>query len=80
MPDIIDVLLAKANAQMLSLAGVVSHKDANAVSDKVKEKLAASPKEEKKPEGAAPKEAKEEKKKEEHKETDIAAGLGSLFG
>ncbi|VVB96614.1 50S ribosomal protein L10 [uncultured archaeon] len=80
MPDIIDVLLAKANAQMLSLAGVVSHKDANAVSDKVKEKLAASPKEEKKPEAAAPKEAKEEKKKEEHKETDIAAGLGSLFG
>ncbi len=80
IPDIIDVLLAKANSQMLSLAGVVSQKDANAVSDKVKEKLAASPKEEKKPESAAPKEAKEEKKKEEPKETDIAAGLGSLFG
>lgn len=80
MPDIIDVLLAKANSQMLSLAGVVSQKDANAVSDKVKEKLAASPKEEKKPEVAAPKEAKEEKKKEEPKETEIAAGLGSLFG
>lgn len=81
MPDIIDVLLAKANSQMLSLAGVVSRKDANAVSDKVKEKLASSPKEEKKPEAAAaPQEAKEEKKKEEPKETDIAAGLGSLFG
>lgn len=81
IPDIIDVLLAKANAQMLSLAKVASQKDANAVSGKLKEKLAASPKEEKKPEAAAaPKEAKEEKKKEEPKESDIAAGLGSLFG
>ncbi|HEY9207040.1 MAG TPA: 50S ribosomal protein L10 [Candidatus Methanoperedens sp.] len=81
MPDIIDVLLAKANAQMLSLAGVVSRKDAGAVGNKLKEKLAASPKEEKKPEAAAaPQEVKEEKKKEEPKESDIAAGLGSLFG
>jgi len=82
MPDIIDVLLAKGNAQMLSLAKVASAKDANALSAKLKEKLAAAPKEEKKPQAqaAAPKEAKEEKKKEEPKETDIAAGLGSLFG
>lgn len=78
MPDIIDILLAKANARMLSLAQVVSAKDANAISGKLKEKLSATPKEEKKPEAAAaPKE--EEKKKEESKETDIAAGLGSLF-
>ncbi len=82
IPDIIDVLLAKANAQMLSIARVASQKDANAISNKLKEKLAASPKIEAKPEAAiaAPKETKEEKKKEEPKETDIAAGLGSLFG
>jgi large subunit ribosomal protein L10 len=82
IPDIIDVLLAKANAQMLSIAHLASQKDANAISNKLKEKLAASPKIEAKPDAAiaAPKETKEEKKKEEHKETDIAAGLGSLFG
>ncbi|MDO9098803.1 MAG: 50S ribosomal protein L10 [Candidatus Methanoperedens sp.] len=79
MPEIIDVLLGKANAQMLSLGRIASAKDANSVSDKLKEKLAAAPKIEAKP-AAAPKEAKEEKKKEEPKETDIAAGLGSLFG
>lgn len=79
MPDVIDVLLAKANAQMLSLAGVASQKDANAVGGKLKEKLAAAPKEEKKPEAQAT-QARVETKKEEPKETDIAAGLGSLFG
>ncbi len=81
MPDIIDVLLGKANAQMLSLGRIASEKDANSVSGKLKEKLAAAPKEAKQAGvAAAPKEAKEEKKKEEPKETDIAAGLGSLFG
>ena len=81
MPGIMDVLLAKANSQMLSLAQAASQKDSNAISNKLKEKLAASPKEEKKPEAvAAPAETKEEKKKEEPKESDIAAGLGSLFG
>lgn len=79
MPDIIDVLLAKANSQMLSVARVASAKDANAISGKLKEKLAAAPRIETKP-AAAPAEAKAEKKKEEPKETDIAAGLGSLFG
>jgi len=44
MPDIIDVLLAKANAQMLSVAKLASFKDANAVSEKLKTKLAAVPK------------------------------------
>ena len=81
MPDIMDVLLAKANSQMLSLAQVALQKDANAIGSKLKEKIAAAPKEEKKPEAEeAPKESKEEKKKEEPKESDIAAGLGSLFG
>ncbi|HEY9246594.1 MAG TPA: 50S ribosomal protein L10 [Candidatus Methanoperedens sp.] len=80
VPEVIDVLLAKANSQMLSLGSIISRKDPNAVGDKMKEKLAASPKEEKKSEAAAPQETKEEKKKEEPKESDIAAGLGSLFG
>jgi large subunit ribosomal protein L10 len=44
IPDIIDVLLAKSNAQMLSLARIASQKDANAVSGKLKEKLTAGPK------------------------------------
>ncbi len=79
MPEIIDVLLSKANAQMLSVAKLVSARDANAVSEKLKQKLDAAPKTESKPaEVVAP--PKEEKKKEVPKETDIAAGLGSLFG
>ncbi len=77
IPETVDVLLAKANAQMLSLAKLASQKDANAISNRLKDKLAVSPKEEKKPEIAA---SKEEMKKEEPKETDIAAGLSSLFG
>lgn len=80
IPDIIDVLLAKASAQMLSLSAEVLKKDANAVSNKLKEKLAASLEEEKKPEAAAEPPKEEEKNKEEPKEGDIAAGLGSLFG
>ncbi|MDP3103512.1 MAG: 50S ribosomal protein L10, partial [Candidatus Methanoperedens sp.] len=77
MPEIIDVLLAKANAQMLSIAKLAGDKDASAISEKLKEKLAAAPKAESKPVAAPP---KEEKKTEEHKETDIAAGLSSMFG
>ena len=80
MPDIIDVLLAKANAQMLSVAKVASAKDANAISDRVKEKLAKAPVAAAAAKATPEKEAKVEKKKEEPKETDIAAGLGSLFG
>lgn len=44
MPEIIDVLLAKANAQMLSVAKLASAKDTKAVSEKLKDKLAAAPK------------------------------------
>lgn len=78
IPEIIDILLAKANAQMLSLAQIASQKDANAISSTLKDKLIALPKEEKKSEAVAI--PKEEKKTEEPKESDIAAGLGSLFG
>ncbi len=80
MPDFIGELLAKANTQMLSLAQVASQKDANAISNKLREMLLASPKEEKEPEVVAAKEEKkEEHKKKEEDETAIAAGLGSLF-
>lgn len=81
IPEIIDVLLGKANAQMMSVARLAMAKDANSISGKVKDKLAAAPAEEKKPEAAKPQAAPaEEKKKEETKPEDIAAGLGSLFG
>ena len=43
MPEIIDVLLGKANAQMMSIAKLAWQKDANSVSTKIKEKLAAAP-------------------------------------
>jgi len=80
IPDIIDVLLGKANSQMMSVARLALEKDANSVSNKIKDKLAAAPRETK-PEPAKAAEAPaEEKKKEEPKQEDIAAGLGSLFG
>lgn len=79
MPEIIDVLLGKANAQMMSIARLAAAKDANSVSNKVKDKLAAAPREEKKPE-AIKAVSPTEKKKEEPKQEDIAVGLGSLFG
>ena len=43
MPEIIDVLLGKANAQMMSIAKLAMAKDANSVSTKIKEKVAAAP-------------------------------------
>jgi large subunit ribosomal protein L10 len=79
IPEIIDVLLGKANAQMMSIAKLALEKDANSVSNKIKEKLAAAP-EVKKPEAAKAASAPAEVKKEETKQEDIAAGLGSLFG
>ncbi|VVB56294.1 50S ribosomal protein L10 [uncultured archaeon] len=44
MPEIIGVLLGKANAQMMSIARLAMAKDANSVSSKIKEKVAAAPK------------------------------------
>ncbi|MFZ3385040.1 MAG: 50S ribosomal protein L10 [Candidatus Methanoperedens sp.] len=43
MPEIIDVLLGKANAQMMFIARLAMAKDANSVSTKIKEKVAAAP-------------------------------------
>jgi len=77
IPEIIDVLLGKANSQMMSIARLALEKDANSISNEIKEKLAAAPRE-KKPEAA--KAAPVEVKKEETKQEDISAGLGSLFG
>src|SRR5659263_40470 len=39
MPEIIDVLLGKANAQMISIAKLALAKDANSVGNKIKERL-----------------------------------------
>lgn len=78
IPEIIDVLLGKANAQMMSIAKLALEKDANSVSNKIKEKLAAAPVA-KKPEAVKVQAAPAEEKKEV-KQEDIAAGLGSLFG
>ncbi len=83
MPEIIDVLLGKANTQMMSVARLAQAKDPNSISSKLKERLEAAPKEEKKPDAAKLPEAPEKKKeepKQEAKQEDIAAGLGSLFG
>jgi hypothetical protein len=44
MPEIIDVLLGKANAQMMSIAKLANAKDANSTGAKLKEKLTAAPK------------------------------------
>ncbi|MCX9013463.1 MAG: 50S ribosomal protein L10 [Candidatus Methanoperedens sp.] len=81
IPEVMDVLLSKANSQMLALAAIASQKDAQAIGDKLKEKLAASTvAEAEKPKAAEAKVEKKEEKKAEEEETDVAAGLGSLFG
>lgn len=83
IPEVMDVLLSKANSQMLALAAIASQKDAQAIGDKLKEKLAtsmAAREEAKKPEAVEAKVEKKEDKTAEEEETDVAAGLGSLFG
>jgi large subunit ribosomal protein L10 len=73
-----DILLAKAYAQMLSVASEVAAKDENAVDDEIKEKLSST---------AAKVETKDDNNEEpedeeeaEEEEGDAAAGLGALFG
>ena len=83
VPEIMDILLSKANSEMLALAAVASQKDADAIGDKLKEKLASSPApqaEEDKPEAEDAEAEKKEEKSEEEEESDVVAGLGSLFG
>ncbi len=73
--ETIKLMLAKANAQMLSLASKVP----TALDDELKGALSNAPKPDK---GEEKKEAKKEEKKEEKKvsEDEAAAGLGALFG
>jgi large subunit ribosomal protein L10 len=71
----INILLAKAEANMLAVATRSSEKD----DEHVKQRLSA------KPSSPAPSvkkkdEPKEEKKEEKVSEEDAAAGLGALFG
>jgi large subunit ribosomal protein L10 len=73
--DSINILLAKAEANMLAIATRSSEKD----DEHVKQRLSAKPSS---PAPSAKKkdEPKEEKKEEKVSEEDAAAGLGALFG
>lgn len=81
---VISELLSRAHSEMIALAGVAGSRDAKAVDEELKGKLAAKAeveekkevrKEEKKVE-----EKKEEAEKKEKAEEEGAAGLGALFG
>ena len=72
-----DLLLAKAYAQMLSVASEVEAKDENAVDDELREKLSSKAV---KVETKKDTEEPEEEEEDEEEEGDAAAGLGALFG
>ncbi|MGD9963379.1 MAG: 50S ribosomal protein L10, partial [Thermoplasmata archaeon] len=76
--ETIKLMLAKATAEMLSLASQVP----SALDDELKGALSAAPKgPEQKKGGEGEKEGKKEEKKEEKvSEDEAAAGLGALFG
>ncbi|MEZ5335548.1 MAG: 50S ribosomal protein L10 [Methanolobus sp.] len=80
-PGIVDMLLGKAQSEMLSVASIASANNAEAVDDELKEALGAAAS------AAAPtetveeaEEEKEEQQEEESGEEDGMAGLGALFG
>ena len=81
-PGIVDVLLGKAQSEMLSVASIASANNEEAVDDELKEALGAAAS----AAAAAPaetvEEAEEEKEEEqeESSEEDGMAGLGALFG
>lgn len=82
-PEIVDILLGKAQSEMLSVASVASANNAEAVDDELKEALGAAAS----AAAAAPaettveeEEEKEEEQEEESSEEDGMAGLGALFG
>jgi len=81
-PGIVDMLLGKAQSEMLSVASVASANNAEAVDDELKEALGAAAS----AAAAAPaetvEEAEEEKEEEQEEsgEEDGMAGLGALFG
>ncbi|WP_321430079.1 50S ribosomal protein L10 [uncultured Methanolobus sp.] len=82
-PGIVDLLLGKAQSEMLSVASIASANNEEAVDDELKETLGAAAS----AASAAPaetveeaKEEKEEEQEEESSEEDGMAGLGALFG
>lgn len=81
-PGIVDVLLGKAQSEMLSVASIASANNEEAVDDELKEALGAAAS----AAAAAPAETveeaeeKEEEQEEESSEEDGMAGLGALFG
>jgi large subunit ribosomal protein L10 len=82
-PGIVDMLLGKAQSEMLSVASVASANNEEAVDDELKETLGAAAS----VAAAAPtetveeaEEEKEEEQEEESGEEDGMAGLGALFG
>ncbi len=84
-PGIIDILLGKAQSEMLSIASVASANNEEAVDDELKEALGAAASSAAAETEAAPSEEKEveekeEEQEEEDSEEDGMAGLGALFG
>jgi large subunit ribosomal protein L10 len=82
-PGIVDLLLGKAQSEMLSVASIASANNEEAVDDELKEALGAAAS----AASAAPaetveeaEEEKEEEQEEESSEEDGMAGLGALFG
>jgi large subunit ribosomal protein L10 len=82
-PGIVDMLLGKAQSEMLSVASIASANNEEAVDDELKEALGAAAS----AAAATPaetveeaEEEKEEEQEEESSEEDGMAGLGALFG
>jgi large subunit ribosomal protein L10 len=81
-PGIVDLLLGKAQSEMLSVASIASANNEEAVDDELKEALgaAASTASAAPAETVEEEEEKEEEQEEESSEEDGMAGLGALFG
>ena len=73
-----DLLIAKAYAQMLSLASELEAVDENAIDDELREKLSSTAVNAEVTKDNE--ESEEEEKEDEEEEGDAAAGLGALFG
>ncbi|SDG30153.1 LSU ribosomal protein L10P [Methanolobus vulcani] len=82
-PGIVDMLLGKAQSEMLSVASVASANNEDAVDDELKETLGAAASAAAATvvtETVEAEEEKEEEQEEEASEEDGMAGLGALFG
>jgi large subunit ribosomal protein L10 len=76
--EVMSQLLGRAGVEMLGLASLVASKNAEALDEELKSKVAPRPAEAKKEEKETKKEAEEKPEKGEEKEE--TAGLGALFG